>query len=125
VFLLCRGIVHAKGTIRRSGLKARYERLEVVSGHSLVRATIAGDPSVLRKHFAAFGHPVLGDERFGHAASNRHFVERYGLDRAFMHVERVERGELVATSALAPELDAVIRLLREGINAARDDGSTP
>ncbi len=44
----------------------------------------------LRVHLAAIGHPLLGDARYGHAPSNRHFVERWALDRVFLHCARIE-----------------------------------
>jgi 23S rRNA (uracil1939-C5)-methyltransferase len=39
---------------------------------------------------AAIGHPVLGDERYGHVATNRYFEEKHGLDRSFVHLIRIE-----------------------------------
>ena len=44
----------------------------------------------IRRHFAAIGHAVLGDERYGHPPTNRFFEEKHGLDRTFLHVVRVE-----------------------------------
>jgi 23S rRNA (uracil1939-C5)-methyltransferase len=42
------------------------------------------------QHLASIGHPVLGDERHGHAPTNRYFVEKCGLDRPFLHCARIE-----------------------------------
>ena len=41
------------------------------------------------RHLASIGHPVLGDSRHGHAPSNRHFAEKHGLDRPFLHCMRI------------------------------------
>ena len=44
----------------------------------------------MRRHLAAIGHPVLGDDRYGHAPTNRYFEEKHGLDRTFLHCVRLE-----------------------------------
>ena len=64
------------------------------------------------------GYTVLGDERYGDAPSNRHFALAHGLDRTFLHLERLELvhpqggAPLVLESALAPDLAAVLEALR-------------
>jgi 23S rRNA (uracil1939-C5)-methyltransferase len=94
-----KGVTSSKGTIARTfrrGGKAgptstRYRRIEVASGHSVLRAV--PDPErtqQIRQHLAAIGHPVLGDDRYGHPATNRFFEEKCGLDRPFLHCARVE-----------------------------------
>jgi hypothetical protein len=58
------------------------------------------------------GHPVLGAERHGDPRSNRHFLERHGLDRAFAHCTRLELDSgAAADSALAADLEAVLSSL--------------
>jgi 23S rRNA (uracil1939-C5)-methyltransferase len=87
---LARGVVRDKGMVARPlddarEARTRYKRLRVVGGHSLVRVSIEpGVPGQLRRHLAAIDHPVLGDSRAGHAASNRH-----ALDRSFVHAARI------------------------------------
>jgi 23S rRNA (uracil1939-C5)-methyltransferase len=44
----------------------------------------------VRRHLAAIGHAVLGDERYGHGPTNRFFEEKNGLDRTFLHCVRME-----------------------------------
>jgi 23S rRNA (uracil1939-C5)-methyltransferase len=61
---------------------------------------------------------VLGDFRYGDAASNRHFEHRHGLDRTFLHLGRIElqapNGEMLRFEAPLPaDLEAVLRSLRE------------
>src|SRR6185369_14992551 len=43
----------------------------------------------IRRHLAAIGHPVIGDERYGHLPTNRYFEEKHGLDRSFLHLVRI------------------------------------
>jgi 23S rRNA (uracil1939-C5)-methyltransferase len=94
-----RGVIPMKGTIARSlrengktyQARTRYRRLAIISGHSVVRALPdQGRTHQLRRHLAAIGHPVLGDERYGDPATNRYFAEKHGLDRAFLHCLRLE-----------------------------------
>lgn len=115
---LVRGVTSKKGSIghalREGGelvaARTRYHRLKVVRGHSLVAVTLDGEGRAqqLRRHFAAIGHPVLGDERHGDAASNRHFLEKYALDRPFVHASRVEIEGVTTEAPLAGDLAAVL-----------------
>lgn len=88
-----------KGTIARDlredgrthPARTRYRRLAIAGGHSVLRVVPEQErPHQVRRHLAAIGHPVLGDDRYGHAPSNRFFEERNGLDRTFVHGVRVE-----------------------------------
>jgi 23S rRNA (uracil1939-C5)-methyltransferase len=94
-----KGVTPSKGAITRDlrdaghawPARTRYRRLAVASGHSILRVIPdGGRPHQIRRHFAAIGHPVLGDERWGHAPTNRYFEEKHGLDRAFLHLVRIE-----------------------------------
>jgi len=94
-----RGITPSKGSITRDlredgkvyPARTRYRRLAVTSGHSVLRVVPEqGRTHQIRRHLAAIGHPVLGDERYGHGPTNRYFEERNGLDRTFLHCVRLE-----------------------------------
>jgi 23S rRNA (uracil1939-C5)-methyltransferase len=94
-----KGVTPSKGAITRDlrdaghlyPARTRYRRLAVASGHSVLRVIPdGGRPHQIRRHLAAIGHPVLGDERYGHAPTNRYFEEKHGLDRAFVHLVRIE-----------------------------------
>lgn len=67
----------------------------------------------IRRHLALAAHHVLGDTRYGKQRVNRLFARRYGLERLFLHAWRLEiahpgGGRLAVTSALAPDLRAVL-----------------
>jgi 23S rRNA (uracil1939-C5)-methyltransferase len=63
----------------------------VASGHSVLRVVPEhGRTHQVRRHLAAIGHPVLGDDRYGHAPTNRFFEEKNALDRTFLHCVRLE-----------------------------------
>jgi 23S rRNA (uracil1939-C5)-methyltransferase len=124
---LARGITRAKGKIARPLLEAgkrrealtRYRRRAVVGGHSLLDLFPEhGRKHQLRRHLAAIGHPILGDVRYGQAASNQHAAHRHGLDRPFLHCAslRVSRaGRLIEIEApLAGDLQAVLASLEPG-----------
>lgn len=87
--VLAKGSSHKKGKI---GDKARYERLTPAGGHSLLKVmTEQGAPhALLLRQLARIGHAVVGDSRYGHAPTNRHFEEKYALDRLFLHTARLE-----------------------------------
>lgn len=135
---LVRGVARARGRIarpivgesREHRAATRYRRLAVVSGHALLSvAPDAGGAGAgrlghetgrthqIRRHLAGIGQPVLGDERYGHAASNRHLFERSGLDRAFLHCAEIELphprsgAALRITAPLAPDLRAAFARL--------------
>jgi 23S rRNA (uracil1939-C5)-methyltransferase len=121
---LVRGITRDKGSISRPlreqgkelAARTRYNRMQVLGGHSLLRVRPdEGRTHQIRRHLAALGHPVLGDERYGDPASNRHFEFAHGLDRTFLHLQRIAlswRGEqCVIEAELAPDLITI----REGL----------
>jgi 23S rRNA (uracil1939-C5)-methyltransferase len=94
-----RGVTPSKGAITRDlredgklyAARTRYRRLAVAAGHSVLRVVPEnGRTHQIRRHLAAIGHPVLGDDRYGHATTNRYFEEKNGLDRAFLHCVRLE-----------------------------------
>ena len=94
-----RGVTPSKGAITRDlredgklfAARTRYRRLAVAAGHSVLRVVPEqARTHQIRRHFAAIGHPVLGDDRYGHAMTNRYFEEKNGLDRGFLHCVRLE-----------------------------------
>jgi 23S rRNA (uracil1939-C5)-methyltransferase len=94
-----RGVTPSKGAITRDlreegkmcPARTRYRRLTVASGHSVLRVIPEqGRTHQIRRHLAAIGHPVLGDDRYGHPPTNRFFEEKNALDRTFLHLVRLE-----------------------------------
>ena len=128
--VLSRGITRPKGTIalplrddgRLREARTRYRREQIVGGHSLLRVRIEhGRTHQIRRHLAALGHPVLGDARTGHAASNRHLAERFGLDRPFLHCARIT---LVHPRTGAP-ITIPLGAARRSRDRARSPGRAP
>jgi 23S rRNA (uracil1939-C5)-methyltransferase len=118
---LARGITHDKGKISRplpdSGKRAaaitRYRRSAIIGGHSLLELRPEQEVKhQLRRHLASIGHAILGDARYGQAASNRHFEHRYGLDRPFLHCTTLRvplaGGTVEISAPLAGDLAAVL-----------------
>ncbi len=123
---LAKGITHDKGTIKRPlregsavfEARTRYVRRAVVGGHSLLEVRLEqGRAHQIRKHLSGIGHPLLGDTRYGDRGSNSYFWHRHGLDRGFLHLERVVLShggkELALDCALSPDLAAVLESLRQ------------
>jgi 23S rRNA (uracil1939-C5)-methyltransferase len=121
-----RGVTPAKGRVPRAtppdgkavSPRTRYRRVSKVAGHSVLRVVPEPlDPRrapAIRYHLASIGHPVLGDERHGHAPTNRYFAEKCGLDRTFLHCARIELchpssgAPLVVEAPLPGDLEAVL-----------------
>jgi 23S rRNA (uracil1939-C5)-methyltransferase len=60
------------------------------------------------------GHAVLGDDRYGHAPTNRFFEEKNALDRTFIHCVRLEfdhpdtRVRMIVEAPMPGDLRAVL-----------------
>ena len=63
--------------------RTHFEVVEALSTDALVDVRLeTGRTHQIRAHFAAIGHPVAGDPRYGHAV-------RHGLRRQFLHSARL------------------------------------
>ena len=73
-------------SVRGRGARAartHFEVVEALPADTLVEARLeTGRTHQIRAHFAAIGHPVAGDPRYGSAG-------RHGLDRQFLHSARL------------------------------------
>jgi 23S rRNA (uracil1939-C5)-methyltransferase len=118
-----RGVTPGKGAISRDlhedgklhRARTRYKRLAIASGQSILRVTPdQGRTHQIRRHLASIGHAVLGDDRYGHAPTNRYFSEKHALDRAFLHCGHLEidhpdtGARLIIEAPLAGDLRAVL-----------------
>jgi 23S rRNA pseudouridine1911/1915/1917 synthase len=92
--------------------RTHFRVLELLPGDALVEARLeTGRTHQVRAHFAAIGHPVAGDPRYGQAG-------RHGLARQFLH--SAELGfrhpftgeELEFTSGLPDDLKAALARAR-------------
>lgn len=105
--LLCRGQTDASGSIDfpiikdsekhmvrigriERGAKTAltvYHRIKAYScGFSLVEAELmTGRTHQLRIHFAAIGHPIVGDSKYGDFAVNETFEKLYSFHNQFLH----------------------------------------
>jgi 23S rRNA pseudouridine1911/1915/1917 synthase len=90
--------------------RTHFEVVESAGPDTLVRVRLeTGRTHQIRAHFAAIGHPVVGDSRYGGAA-------RHGLRRQFLHSARLafahpdDRRRLEFSSELPDDLrDALER----------------
>jgi hypothetical protein len=79
--------------------------------HSLVELETSLPIRYVLDALARAGHPVIGSAGCD-SATNRHFVEKHGLDRPFVHVARlVGPGGQDVRSPLAGDLCAVLASL--------------
>jgi tRNA pseudouridine65 synthase len=67
-----------------------YKRLAVWERYSWVLARpMTGRLHQIRRHFKHISHPLIGDVRYGKGEHNRHFRERFGLNRLALHAWRL------------------------------------
>jgi 23S rRNA pseudouridine1911/1915/1917 synthase len=88
--------------------RTHFEVLELLDGDSFVEVRLeTGRTHQVRAHFAAIGHPLVGDPLYGH-------VGRHGLHRQFLHSSRLglrhpfSGEQLELASALPDDLAAAL-----------------
>jgi 23S rRNA pseudouridine1911/1915/1917 synthase len=93
--------------------RTHFTVLEILPGDTLVEARLeTGRTHQVRAHFAAIGHPVAGDPRYGHAG-------RHGLERQFLHSARLSfthpftGAEIAFESRLPGDLATALERARE------------
>jgi 23S rRNA pseudouridine1911/1915/1917 synthase len=94
--------------------RTHFEVLELLPSGSYVEVRLeTGRTHQIRAHFAAIGHPLVGDQTYGEG-------DAYGLERQFLHAHRlafthpVSGERLQFSSELPPELRAALARAREG-----------
>jgi 23S rRNA pseudouridine1911/1915/1917 synthase len=94
--------------------RTHFEVLELLATESYVEATLeTGRTHQIRAHFAAIGHPLVGDDVYGGPA-------RPGLERQFLHAHRlafdhpVSGERLEFRSELPGDLAAALEAARAG-----------
>ncbi|HEU5142712.1 MAG TPA: RluA family pseudouridine synthase [Solirubrobacterales bacterium] len=92
--------------------RTHFEVLEPLRAETYLEARLeTGRTHQIRAHFAAIGHPLVGDPTYGGEA-------RYGLGRQFLHAHRLAfahpaSGEAMRfESPLPPELEAALEAAR-------------
>ena len=93
-------------------------RYAVPSPVTLVEAELAtGRTHQVRVHLAAIGHPVIGDDRYGLAASRPKELRgtmtsgRYFLHAHQLEIEHPDDGRMIFTSPLPADLEDVLQVL--------------
>ena len=94
--------------------RTHFAVVETLPSDTLVEARLeTGRTHQIRTHFAAIGHPVSGDPRYGHAG-------RHGLGRQFLHSARLGFGHpftderLDLCSPLPDDLETALARARAG-----------
>lgn len=92
--------------------RTHFEVVETLAADTLVSARLeTGRTHQIRAHFAAIGHPVAGDPRYGRAG--RHGLERQFLHSAHLALEHPFTGaQLDLASELPDDLRAALELAR-------------
>jgi len=92
--------------------RTHFEVLELLAAETYLEAKLeTGRTHQIRAHFAAIGHPLVGDATYGGA-------EKYGLSRQFLHAHRLAFAhpasgeEMSFESALPADLAAALEAAR-------------
>ncbi len=92
--------------------RTHFEVLELLSAETYLEARLeTGRTHQIRAHFAAIGHPIVGDTTYGGE-------RKYGLRRQFLHAHRLAFSHprtaeaLTFTSELPADLSAALREAR-------------
>ncbi len=103
----------AVGGVRPREARTHFEVAETLPSDTLVDIALeTGRTHQIRTHFAAIGHPVCGDRRYGAAL-------RHGLERQFLHARRLAfrhpgtGAEMSFESPLPGDLAAALKQARE------------
>lgn len=109
----------SKMKVTEEGLSAvtHYSVKQHFQDFDLVKIKLeTGKMHQIRAHFAALGHPLAGDTRYGDFALNRELKKSCPLNRLFLHSTRLEfdwKGKhIVVDSALPKELLSVLQNLK-------------
>ncbi len=67
-----------------------FEPIQQFDAMTLLRARlITGRTHQIRVHVAHYGHPIIGDEKYGDRETNKKFAQRLGSKRLFLHAEKL------------------------------------
>jgi 23S rRNA pseudouridine1911/1915/1917 synthase len=92
--------------------RTHFEVLELLAAETYLEAKLeTGRTHQIRAHFAAIGHPLVGDPTYGGA-------EKYGLSRQFLHAHRLAFAHPLSGEAMSFE-SALPADLVEALEAAR------
>jgi len=94
--------------------RTHFEVLELLAAETYLEATLeTGRTHQIRAHFAAIGHPLLGDPTYGGE-------RRHGLERQFLHAHRLAFAHPVSGEAMSfrSELPADLAAALDAARAA-------
>ncbi len=118
----------AQRGINMQEARTRYEVVSQNDECAYIKCVIeTGRTHQIRRHFAAIGHPVLGDAKHGDFAFNRDVKARWGLKRLFLHSTHLEfphpsdQKKIVIDCPLPDDLGDV--LTQAGLNRPKKVGA--
>ena len=113
-------VAEGKGRDSVTGYKVRRFFSDAADEYSLLDIDLkTGRTHQIRVHMDAVGYPVVGDITYGDSKVNKRFLNEYGLDRQFLHAERLKithpkTGKKVEFKSELPEdLESVLEKLEE------------
>ena len=75
--------------------RTKYQCIQTNEEFSLVEAQIiTGRTHQIRVHFAAIGHPIVGDSKYGDFEINGKFAKNLGLKTQFLHAYKLKFSDI-------------------------------
>ncbi len=127
LLVLAKGVMHKRGRLERPvpgptgshKLSARYTRLSVEGGHSLIKLELpVTSLFAVGKLLASVGHPVLGSPQTARGTL-LHFKMRHGLSRPFVHCRELRFSLAGTAHSVGAELPGDLARVLESLRAGR------
>lgn len=94
---------HAAPGSESDFIETRFRPLKSTGAYTLLEVElITGKTHQIRAHLASIGHPLIGDQKYGNAKTNRYMKEQFGLSCQLLHAYRLVFPEAGDAEAFLP-----------------------
>lgn len=104
---------------KSSYIKTAYKPLRIKDGYTLLEVElITGKSHQIRAHLASFGHPIIGDFKYGDRTLNKKFQDKYNLQYQLLHAHHVvfpEDAEILNGKTFTADVPKQFREIQEAL----------